>query len=228
MISWVANLWFAFATVRAEYISNLLLGRYVYNYDPAVIYDPSWTLVYPVPNPATNVNNTPGSLGYGWGAYQSNATGTNASFSIPFYGRGFFDMSMALTPLDETLTTLNMTLSLDGTTWTVPVDATLAANISSATWPVIDLGPLALTPKSTNRLLKVSVSDMVATFRYVEVSFGIQTDKYVYPRGVAAAPEQCSDWRTVRALALLSPDSHHLHEEARPIRYSLVQEVGVM
>lgn len=175
MISWTAALWLGPISVLASYTPNIEVHEAIDSSHPSIIYDPSWNLVYPQATPAMNASYEPGAVGYSWGAYQSNVTGASASFSLPFYGFGISALDMALTPFNETETTSNITLSLDGITWTIPVNATSIANISLDIWPSIDF-PHLVSNVSANHTLTVSVSNVIATFRQLFIMMRVQAN----------------------------------------------------
>lgn len=183
MIIWFATLLLASTGVLAAagdlgYNGNHTFDEVVDCQHPGINYDESWSQVYPQSAPGMNASYVPGSVGSGRGAYQSNATGGTASFSIPFYGYGIRGLDMILTPLNETQKTLNITLSLDGTSWDVSVNATSFLNISSLDWPnsYPRLGPSATTNISTNHTLNITVRNTIATFREAMISFGTQSE----------------------------------------------------
>lgn len=186
MIAWIGTLLLTTTVVCAigSYSPSLLSTLTIWSYLPGVTYDGPWQMVYPASTPAVAANYGPGSYGTGWSAYQVNTTG-RASFSVPFYGYGIADLIMALTPSDETQQTVNLTLSLDDTTWIVAANATPAANISSykspqPLGPPIDLGPLAMTATPTHRVFNVTVvGSLTATFFLAHATYGFQTEAYV-------------------------------------------------
>ncbi|WOO79896.1 uncharacterized protein LOC62_02G003409 [Vanrija pseudolonga] len=178
MISWLqAAAWLALApcAVLATYTPNIPYDSTLHCDNPGVTYHPSWTLVYPATPPNTLESYFPGTTGQGFAAYQINTT-ASAFIAIPVYGFGFKDLDMALTPFDATQKTLNMTLQLDSSTWTLTVPATPLANISSHDWPKIDLGPYSGNSTASMRFLNITVSNMIATFVSVQAVYAVQSD----------------------------------------------------
>lgn len=190
MILWIAAACLAstVASAAESYSPSLLSTLTIWSSLPSITYNGPWKMIYPSAPPSESASYGPGSIGSGdWSAYQVNST-TGASFSVPFYGYGIWDVVMALTPFDVKQQTVNLTVSLDETTWSVQTNATPAARISSwksttpvgPVWPPINLGPLAMTTTAARHILNVTIpSNVIATFWLAHASYGMQTEAYV-------------------------------------------------
>lgn len=182
LASCLGVIWLASTVVSASYTPTVNLTESWLSTYPAITYDPSWFFGFPGFTAATlNATYIYSLVQHGGGVVQSNSS-SPTSVSIPFCGISVKSIGLLLSPWDENVSSVNVTLSLDETTWTIAVNATPAANLPTVNWALMNdvwVGPLGVgntTP--TQRLLKITVGGMVlATFGRVDFTTGWQTKK---------------------------------------------------